>query len=200
MNKEMNPTTESREEELREETEKLVKKVKRSERSVRHYQWFVLRLLLIIIILWVLLFKIVGLTHMPNDDMYPRMDAGDLVLFYRLDKDVRSQDVIVMEKETPDSEKEELFIGRVVAIAGDTVDIDENDNLLINGNAVYESNIFYKTPAYAGYTKFPVTLGSDECFVLSDYRESGTDSRYFGPVKRSEIEGTVITIVRRNKL
>ncbi len=108
--------------------------------------------------------------------------------------------MIVLEKTVPESGTQKMFISRVVAKAGDTVDIDDNDNLLVNGNAVVENNIFYRTPAWEGYTEFPVTLAADECFVLADNREKGSDSRYFGPVKKDEIRGTVITIVRRNKL
>ncbi|MBQ6207780.1 MAG: S26 family signal peptidase, partial [Oscillospiraceae bacterium] len=35
---------------------------------------------------------------------------------------------------------------------------------------------------------------------LADSRNGGSDSRYFGPVRRDEILGTVITILRRNNL
>lgn len=187
--------------EQQEETTKAMKEVKRFERSVKDYQHFVLRLILFIIVLWILLYKIIGITVMPTADMYPRVDAGDLVLFYRLDKDVRAQDIIVIEKTTPNSpDQKQLYISRVVAMNGNTVDITDNARLVVNGNGMIESNIFYPTPRYEGYTEFPLTLGPDECFVLADSRNGGTDSRYFGPVKKSEIVGTVITIVRRNNL
>lgn len=176
------------------------KQLRRSEKGVVDYQFFLLRLLVLLLLIWVLFFKIVGLTHMPNGDMYPRVDMGDLVLYYRLDKDVQAQDVVVIEKLTPDTKEEKLFICRVVAAAGDTVEITDEGHLKINGNAVLEPNIFYQTPRYEGYTEFPLTLGADQCFVLADKRDGGADSRYFGPVDRSEIVGTVITIVRRNAL
>ena len=184
-----------------ENSEKLAKKLKRSERSVKDYQYFVLRVLVFLLVLWVLFFQIVGLTHMPNGDMYPRLDAGDLVLFYRLDKNVQAQDVIVLEKATPDSEGErQLFICRVVAVAGDTVEITDSGHLVVNGNSMIESNIFYSTPSYEGFTEYPLTLNAGECFVLADFRQGGSDSRYFGPVAQKEIRGTVITILRRNNL
>lgn len=200
MGKEETKNLQEQELELQEASEKAKKKTIRSEKSVKRYQHFVLRLLLLILVIWVLFFKIVGLTHMPSEDMYPRVDAGDLVLFYRMDTDVKAQDIIVLEKTTPDSAgEEELFISRVIAAAGDTVEID-GSRLLVNGNAMIESNIFYPTQAYDEYTQYPVTLGADECFVLGDCREGASDSRYFGPVKKSEIQGTVISILRRNNL
>ena len=188
-------------EEEQTETQKLSKKIKRAEKSVKHYQFFLLRLLLFIVIVWILFFKIIGLTPMPSADMYPRVDAGDLVMFYRLDKDVKAQDIIVIEKQTPDSgNKKQMFISRVIAAPGDEIEITETGNVIVNGNAMIESNIFYQTFAYTDYTSYPVKLGEDECFVLGDSRDGATDSRYFGPVKKEEIKGTVITIIRRNNL
>ena len=94
------------------DTEKLRKKIKRSEKSVKRYQWFILRLLLLVLVIWVLLFKIIGLTRMPNDNMYPRIDAGDLMLFYRLDlQNVRAQDIVVLETETPQSNGQKQLQG-----------------------------------------------------------------------------------------
>ena len=86
-----------------------------------------------------------------------------------------------------------------MAVAGDTVEIS-GSRLIVNGNAVIESNIFYETTEYEGFTQYPVKLGPEECFVLGDCRESAADSRYFGPVNKSEIRGTVISILRRNNL
>ena len=188
-------------EQTQDETEKLEKKIKRAENSVKRYQWFILRLLVFIAVVWVLFFKVVGLTHMPNEDMYPRIDAGDLVLFYRLSNNIKAQDIVVLEKVTPDGDgSKELFICRVVAAPGDTVDINSGNRLVVNGNTMIESNIFYDTPAYEGYTEFPLTLGDGEWFVLADSRKGGADSRYFGPVTKDEIKGTVLTILRRNNL
>ena len=182
------------------ESSKLKKTIRREEKSVKNYQFFALRLILILAVIWVLFFVIVGVAHMPSADMYPRIDMGDFVLFYRLDKDVKAQDIIVLEKEVPSLEGRHLFICRVVAVAGDTVEITEDNHLIINGNTVVEPNIFYSTSRYEGYTEYPLTLQEGECFVLADSRNGGTDSRFFGPVTRDEIDGTVITIVRRNNL
>ena len=178
----------------------LAKKITRSEKGVKSYQRFGIRLLLLLAVLWVLFFKIIGLTRMPSADMYPRIDAGDMLLFYRLDRDVRAQDVVVIEKIPPDTTEKKLFICRVVATAGDTVEISDGERLVINGNTMIETNIFYPTPRYEGYTEYPVTLGEGECFVLADSREGGADSRYFGAVSRDEIVGTVINVLRRNNL
>ena len=43
-------------------------------------------------------------------------------------------------------------------------------------------------------------LEEGEYFVMADLRNGGMDSRYFGPVSQDEIEGIVITLLRRNNL
>ena len=77
------------------ESSKLKKTIRREEKSVKNYQFFALRLILILAVIWVLFFVIVGVAHMPSADMYPRIDMGDFVLFYRLYKDVKGPGIIV---------------------------------------------------------------------------------------------------------
>ena len=196
----MKKTEQTEEKQPLTETQKQFKKIKRSEKSVKDYQFFVLKLAGFLLVLWVLFFVLIGIMRVPGADMYPRLDSGDMILFYRLDKDVRAQDVIVVEKEVPTLQGEQLMVLRVVAVAGDTVEISDGDRLVVNGNTILETNIFYPTPRYEGFTEYPLTLGEGECFVLADSRNGGTDSRFFGPVTRDEILGTVITVVRRNNL
>lgn len=200
MDENMKKTEQTEEKQPLTETQKQFKKIKRSEKSVKDYQFFVLKLAGFLLVLWVLFFVLIGIMRVPGADMYPRLDSGDMILFYRLDKDVRAQDVIVVEKEVPTLQGEQLMVLRVVAVAGDTVEISDGDRLVVNGNTILETNIFYPTPRYEGFTEYPLTLGEGECFVLADSRNGGTDSRFFGPVTRDEILGTVITVVRRNNL
>ena len=198
----MTMNEQNREPEKREEAaKKQMKKLKSAEKGVKSYQFFLLRVIILLLVLWVLFFQVIGLTHMPTGDMSPRIDLGDFVMYYRLDKDVTKQDVVVFEKETPDSQgKAQLFICRVVATQGDTVEITESGHLVVNGNTMIENNIFALTMPYEGFTQYPLTLEEGQCFVLADQRDGGSDSRYFGPVEKSELLGTVITIMRRNNL
>ena len=112
---------------------------------------------------------------------------------------MRAQDVIVLQKATEGPELK-TFVLRVVAVAGDTVEITDGERLVVNGNTMIEPDIFYATPRYEGFNEYPLTLGEGECFVLADSRNGGMDSRFFGPVHVDDILGTVITIVRRNNL
>lgn len=161
---------------------------------MRYVQRALLRALITVAALYGIFGWVLGITTAPNNDMFPRIDAGDLLLYYRLDKAVKAQDVVVLRK------NDTTYIGRVVAVAGDTVEITGNQALMINGSAMVESIIFYPTPVYEGFVEYPVTLRDGACFVLSDSRNGGEDSRYYGPVGADEILGTVITVIRRNNL
>ena len=200
-------------------------KAKRRRRRIRALRSFLLKLVSLLLVVYILVFHIIGITTMPNADMTPRLDAGDLLLFYRVDTKAKVQDIVVIDKvmhpeeaanraepgffrkalnwlgfKDPDAPETQRFVCRVIAVAGDTVDISDERGLSVNGNTQIEPKIFYATRPYEDQIEFPIVLGEGEYFVLADYRNGGADSRYFGPVKQEEIQGIVITILRRNNL
>ena len=170
------------------------------KRRMRALRSFLIRTVLLMLVIYVLFFHIVGITTMPNRDMYPRLDAGDLLLYYRLERNPKAQDIVVIEKAADSGETAQRFVCRVVAAPGDTVEVSADKGLCVNGNTLIENNIFYPTDAYENRMEYPVRLGDGEYFVMADRRNGGMDSRYFGTVKAEEIKGVVITILRRNNL
>ena len=180
--------------ELGKDARENIRKVADAEERIRNFQVFTLNLIIIITIIWLLLFKAFGFIHMPNNDMNPRIDGGDLLMYYRLNKAPSENEIIVLDKNST------LYIGRVIAKPGDEVNITDDDTLSVNGNVLNEPNISGGTPKYEGFVSYPLTLGEDEYFILVDNRDGGEDSRYYGPVKKSEIKGIVITLIRRNNL
>lgn len=155
---------------------------------------FFLRLLLLLVLLWVVFGIIFGIMPMHNADMSPRISAGDLMLYFRMENTIHNDDVVVVVKDGT------TYTGRVVARGGDSVEITEDSELKVNGSIVIENDIYYKTPKYDDYVSYPLTLADDEYFILCDYREGARDSRYFGPVREKEIRGKVITVIRRSGL
>ncbi|WP_230398559.1 signal peptidase I [Novisyntrophococcus fermenticellae] len=160
----------------------------------KEIQFFLLRAMLMAALIWIFFGMIFGLTPMKNNDMSPRISSGDLLLYYRLDKNLLCDDVIVFEKEG------KQYTGRIVAKGGDTVEIGDNAELMVNNSVVIENNIFYRTPRYEDGISYPVKLLKNQYFVLCDYREGAKDSRYFGAVDSREIKGKVITVIRRSNL
>ena len=169
----------------------------KAEKSVRSYQLFVIRLLVVLFTLWVLFFFVIGISKMPSDDMSPKIPLESSLIYFRLDKSPVKDDVMIYDK-TINGEKE-VHIGRVVATSGDTVDITDNGRLLINGNAIQEPEIFYDTKPFS-FLSYPVKLKANEYFVLADKRDTGTDSRYFGPITKEDTVGTVLISINRKNL
>ena len=225
----------STKEQVDEKAQQEAQRLKKHRRHMRALRSLIIRTVTLLLVIYVLFFHLVGVTIMPNGDMYPRIDRGDLVLYYRLERTYHAQDVIALEKPTaaleesykdieaaeatvqaqktwwrkaldwlgfrdPNEPEKSLFVCRVVAGPGDTVAIADGERLMVNGNMMIETNIFYNTPEYIGFVEYPLTLGEGEYFVMADYRNGGADSRFFGPVKENEVLGTVITIMRRNNL
>lgn len=133
---------------------------------------------------------IFGAYRCSDQEMSHAIRDGDLVFFFRLDKNYHAGDVAVLSVDG------QLRAGRVAAVAGDTVDITE-DGLVINGVLQYDPEVTGETRRYAEGIELPVTLEKDQIFVLADSRENATDSRVFGPVLAGDTAGKVIMLLRR---
>ena len=144
-----------------------------------------------IIIVTLLLFTFLfGVVRYQDPFMAPAIRSGDLVFFYRYKQTgYLPQDAIMLEY---DGEKQ---VRRVIAMAGDTVDITE-DGLVINGALQQELNTWQKTERYKEGVDFPLTVPEGEVFVLADSRADAADSRVYGCVKIDYTQGKVMTIIR----
>jgi len=144
-----------------------------------------------VVLAFVLVFSFVyGFDRNTDPDMAPMVKDGDVVVFYRLDKDYAVGDLVVVKY------RGALEVRRVVAGPGDTVDITDV-GLIVNGALQQEPGIYQKTVRYAKGADLPLTLGKGQIFVLGDARQNATDSRIYGPVNTKDTLGTTITVIRR---
>lgn len=134
-----------------------------------------------------------GLHRNTDPAMNPAIRDGDLVMFYRLDKNYVAGNILLLEY---DGQRQ---VRRVIATAGDTVDITE-DGLMINGALQQEPEIYQKTQRYADGVVFPLTVGEGQVFVLGDAREKAIDSRVYGVVNVTDTLGKIITVLRRRNI
>jgi signal peptidase I len=112
-------------------------------------------------------------------------------LSYRFNDPARGD--IVVFRYPPDPKQ--YFIKRVVGLPGETVEVTEEgvkiyDNEHPNG-FVLDEDVYLEEDRKASPTKKTLTLKSGEYFMMGDNRPSSLDSRYFGPVTRSNIVGRV---------
>ncbi|MCL2031426.1 MAG: signal peptidase I, partial [Oscillospiraceae bacterium] len=126
--------------------------------------------------------------------MAPAVKDGDLVLFYRytgsgyLPRDTVALDILGRRQ-----------VRRVIAVAGDTVDITEN-GLIINNALQQEPDIYQRTERYAEGIRFPLTVPEGHVFLLGDSRAGAEDSRIYGCVRIEDTLGKVMAIIRRRNL
>ena len=157
-------------------------------------QRFLLNCLIVIAVLWMLFGSVIGIITAPNDDMFPHIKARDLLLYYRLEQSFHAQDVVILNK------NETHYVGRVIAVSGDSVEISDDGRVILNGVYISEPQIYTQTPRLEGFVSYPAELQNGEYFILADARNGAEDSRYYGIVKQSEIRGKVFVFIRRNQL
>lgn len=141
------------------------------------------------LIFFVLFSKVFLICQLNGNAMFPSLKDGDLVLGFRLEKEIQKDDLILYEMDR------EICASRVVAKGTDYVDMDEEGHLYINGT-VQSGEILYPTEPKT-LLKYPFQVPEGYVFVLGDYRTQASDSRDFGPLPEEAIKGKVITIVRR---
>ena len=151
------------------------------------------KIIFIIIILFVLTEYVCVFQKNTGNAMDPSIKDGDLSLIYKFDKTYGIGDVISFKKE------DKKYISRIIATPGDRIDINDEGQVLINGEIRQEECIFFET--YKSKNSIlPITLKENEYFVLGDMRDSAKDSRDFGAVTSSEIIGKIIYIFRNKNV
>lgn len=78
------------------------------------------------------------------------------------------------------------FIKRIIGLPGETVSIEEG-RVFVDGDLIEEPYI----TDFSSDNHDPVTLGSEEYFVLGDNRGNSLDSRQLGPIHKDYIIGRV---------
>ena len=155
------------------------------------------RMLAVITLVFVFFFRLNGVS---GSSMYPTLvDKDYLVLESNfLYRDAKQGDIVVLYT-PPFSDNDELLVKRVIAVGGQTVDIDFNAGVVyVDGQAVDEPYTFEPTYlSYAEYGKaldYPVTVPEGELFVMGDNRNHSTDSRttIVGMVDGRRVLGRVI--------
>jgi signal peptidase I len=123
--------------------------------------------------------------------MVPTLQDGDQMLVSNVGYTPEKGDIVVLTK---DEFLPVPIVKRVIATAGDEVDIDfETGEVSVNGEVLDEPYIAEKTYTYFD-VEFPQTVPEGCIFVLGDNRNNSTDSRYgeLGMVDTRYILGKVL--------
>ena len=143
---------------------------------------------------------VVRLSVVDGHSMDPTLEHGELMLVWSLGYEPKQGDVVVMNKTTANFLGEAAIVKRVIALGGQSVDIDyEKSRVYVDGERVKEDYIleemYLPGNPYMRETHFEVPEG--EVFVLGDNRNASTDSRdeRLGTIDEGYILGRAVAAV-----
>ena len=158
------------------------------------YDWIqsLISALLICVLVFVFVLRIMDV---HGTSMFPTLNNGDKVLVSDLFYEPSRGDIVVFKKDSYDDNK--ALVKRVVAVAGDVVNIDfEKGVVYVNGEALEEDYIDVLTTTKIDFIG-PQTVPDNCLFVMGDNRNASTDSRdkRIGMVDKRLIIGKVLLVV-----
>ena len=158
------------------------------------YEWMqaLVCSVLAVVVLFTFVVRLIGV---DGHSMLPTLQDGDrmLVLNSVLYHDYKYGDVVVLRK---DSFLKEPIVKRVIATAGQTVDIDfDSGTVYVDSTPLREDYINELTFLEEG-TEFPLTVPEGQIFVMGDNRNRSSDSRdsNLGPVDTRYVIGRAIAV------
>ena len=156
---------------MRESTEK--KEEKNKGRDLYEWVQALVCSVLAVVILFTFVIRLIGV---DGHSMVPTLQDGDrlLVLNSLLYDDYQYGDIVVLRKDTF---LDEPIVKRVIATAGQTVDIDFNTGSVYVDGALLKENYINELTYLEEGTEFPLTVPEGSIFVMGDNRNHSSDSR-----------------------
>lgn len=123
--------------------------------------------------------------QIEGSSMEPTLNDDEIVVLIKTDNLKRGQLCCF-------SYQNKFLIKRIIGIPGDTVSIDENGYVFINGEAIPEPYILDRALGECDVT-FPLTVTDNHYFILGDHRSTSIDSRssVVGLVDTEQIVGKI---------
>ena len=154
---------------------------------LRDFKKFALFLVIAAVVFRVL----IGISQVDGFSMYPTLDNGQAVVYSRLSRHYKVGDIVSVKM--PGGE---YYIKRVVAVAGDTVDISDGQ-LIVNGQPQTEYGNGETEPQSA-LVHYPLTVTEGHIFAVGDNRNVSVDSRTFGELAVSQTRGKIFFFLKND--
>ena len=146
-----------------------------------------------VVVLFTFFVRLIGVS---GGSMQDTLYTGDrLLVLNSVFCDFQPGDVVVVNDYN--AELDETLVKRIIAVGGQTVDIDFTSGVVyVDGQPLEEP--YTKEPTYKSDSiRFPLTLEEDEVFVMGDNLNHSTDSRsgQLGPVKEGYLQGKALLLL-----
>ena len=162
-----------------------------SQKSTMRFLFELVEIVLIAFALsWVLRTYVIEARKIPTGSMLPTIQLEDRVIvdkfFFKHFDHISPGDIVVF-RPPPSAHATEDFIKRVVAIAGDKLEI-RNHITYVNNQPIYEPYVLEKSKNDFG----PIVVPADQVFVMGDNRNNSDDSRVWGFLPLQNITGRTL--------
>lgn len=164
--------------------------MKKEDGKYRFLYCFLIKTAIFATVTYVLLACVLKITLVSGNRMSPFVRDGDLGIFSRLEN-ISLGDVVIYENASGQEQ-----IGRVVASGGQTIDFSEQGGYTVNEYQPAEEIPFETYPSDNGYVTYPMELSEGEYFILNDFRNITDDSREQGAIRREQIKGELLFLMR----
>lgn len=150
--------------------------------------------LVCVVLLSFLFVKYIGQrTTVSGSSMENTLSDGDNLMVDKISyrfADPERYDIIIFPFDEGYGGKDVYYIKRIIGLPGETVQIDLDGNIFING-AILREGYGREVIDNPGIALDPIVLADDEYFVLGDNRNNSSDSRTtaVGNIKRENIVG-----------
>lgn len=178
MNENTLPTTAQLRQELRRE-----KKKNEYRRTLFSTVYILLIVAAAAILAAVMLLPVLQIT---GCSMEPTLETGQIVVCFK-NSGFQRGDLVAFYYNN------QVLLKRVIGTAGDTIRIDEDGNVSVNGKRLEEKYLTKKSRGQCSID-FPYQVPDGKIFVLGDHRETSIDSRTrsFGSIDKRNVIGKAV--------
>ncbi|KRL37229.1 signal peptidase I [Liquorilactobacillus uvarum] len=151
-----------------------------------------------------------SLVRVDGTSMYPNLQNNERVMMLKQAK-IKRNTVIVfnahgVDKNSPSVTESTKYVKRVIGLPGDKIEYRNDGRVFVNGQEQSQSYItasqrregtlmlsssLSEAPGVTLGTGKTFTVPEGKYFVLGDNRKNSNDSRYYGFVPKSKVDGVV---------